>query len=291
MARTTPSKFAFQKRVQARARELNQDFSYLEQSLANIVFAQILVGAKQLDGENYYFKGGTSLLFRFGIEQSRATQDVDMTFATDKQAIEYLVFSLIGNQWQDFRIRGVKLLKSSAPSWVPEHERILRFKVQITFGNSEWRTVLLEASIDDSVADTARFEVIMGENLSKPFEDLGLSSPTSVPVMKAELQIAQKIHACLAPNSTRGHDLYDIHKVLESTKVDLNALAVLTAQTFAQRGRHELSTEFVPLDELRNQYILETNRIVDSPSFEEALKTFRALLPSIDEHLRLLESR
>lgn len=42
------------------------------------------------------------------------------------------------------------------------------------------------------------------------FAELGLPQPGPVPVLPLQHQIAQKIHACTEPGSSRAHDLVDL---------------------------------------------------------------------------------
>ncbi len=282
MPKKVNSKFAFQKNIQAHARRLNATFSGLEQSVANIVLAQLVMRAEHLTDQQFYFKGGTSLLFRFGIETARTTQDIDMTIAADRERIESLILDLAGVRWNQFKVKGVKVVKTIAPSWVAEEKRLLKFKVQIAFGESEWRTVVIEATTDEFDSSNSS-ERLSGEILSEPFQRLGLEVPSTVPVMQTELQIAQKIHACLTPMSVRGHDLYDIYKMLEVSNVDITELARLVRQTFDSRWRHVWNTSFSPSEELKAQYLRETHGIDGTPNFEDALQTFSALLVLIDD--------
>lgn len=281
MPKRVTSKFAFQKSIQAHAKQINVSFGSLEQTVANIVFVQLVMNAKHLADEKFYFKGGTSFVFRFGIADSRKTQDIDMTLAADRKRIETLILNLVGVSWNQFRVRGVKLVKTIAPAWVPEENRLLKFKVQITFGESEWRTVLLEVTTDEFDSSSSA-ESLAGEILREPFQVLGLEVPSAVPVMQTELQIAQKIHACLTPLSVRGHDLYDIYKMLEISSIDVTELARLVRQTFDARARHVWTTSFSPSEELKVQYLLETEEISQARSFDEALDIFTSLLVLID---------
>jgi predicted nucleotidyltransferase component of viral defense system len=104
--------------------------------------------------------------------------------------------------------------------------------------------------------------------------------------MQTELQIAQKIHACLTPLSVRGHDLYDIYKMLEVSRVDFTLLARLVRQTFDARARHVWHTSFSPSNELKVQYLLETEEIAQARSFDEALEIFASLLLLIDDEMK-----
>ena len=240
------------------------------------------MSSKHLADEKFYFKGGTSFLFRFGIEAARTTQDIDMTLGADRERIETLILGLVGVSWNQFKVKGVKVVKTIAPGWVAEEKRLVKFKVQITFGDSEWRTVVIEATTDEFESSNS-IESLAGDILSEPFQVLGLEGPSAVPVMQAELQIAQKVHACLDPSSERGHDLYDIYKMLEVSKVDIAKLARLVAQTFDVRGRHAWNPSFRPIESFKAQYLRETNGIAGAPSFDDALQTFSAMLVLVDQ--------
>jgi len=210
-----------------------------------------------------------------------------MTIDAERERVQDLICNLVGVTWAPFKITNVKVVKTAAPSWVPLQHRLLKFKVQITFGESEWRTVSVEVTTDE-LGSALFTENLGGEILSEQFRILGLDVPSAVPVMQKELQIAQKVHACLTPSSTRGHDLYDIQKILKEAKVDFVELARLTRQTFDARGQHAWPSVFRPSEEFKEQYVRETEEIAGAPDFDDALQAFRALLFLIDQEMHSL---
>jgi len=140
------SKFAFQRRLLEFARSKELDFSYLERAVANTILVQIITNSSGFQATDFYFKGGSSLIFRSGMIDSRTTKDLDMAVAAEKSSLRTLVEQLVGETWHVFTVHGIKEQPVGAPVGVPEDEIILRYRVQLLIGESEWRSVILEVA-------------------------------------------------------------------------------------------------------------------------------------------------
>lgn len=94
------------------------------------------------------------------------------------------------------------------------------FDVKLDYLGRPWRTVKFELGhneIDDAVEPEFR----IAADLVALFTDLGLPAPGPIPVMRADHQVAQKLHAASESGSERVRDLVDLQLLDRGEDLDL----------------------------------------------------------------------
>jgi hypothetical protein len=111
------------------------------------------------------------------------------------------------------------------------------YKVKLSFRGGPFATVVVELANDELGATAGPIELVMTEEATDLFAELGLQAPNPIPVLPVHHQIAQKLHACTEPGSQRAHDLVDLQ--LLADRADDALVADTTRRTFAYRRGHE----------------------------------------------------
>jgi hypothetical protein len=108
--------------------------------------------------------------------------------------------------------------------------------------------------------DFARFpvDVGIGDEVLEPLDivtgrdwlGFGGVAPPSYPVISAEQQFAEKLHAYSLPRieraNTRTKDLIDMALLIRSGKLDKKKTAAAIRATFTKRGTHAVPAELAP---------------------------------------------
>lgn len=187
-------------------------------------------------------KGGSAMAFRYG-PGARMTSDLD---AARKDEEEQFIESLEANLdsgWQGFTGR-VKPRKKPKPFGVPAKYIMAPFDIKLQYEGRDWKTILFELGHSElGAADSDEYH--LSDELSNLFTELGFAAPKPVRVLKAEHQIAQKIHAATLPGSPRAHDLVDLQIILAQEAINFSLARKLCEATFAYRGDHSWPASFV----------------------------------------------
>ncbi len=198
-----------------------------------VTMAMVVVGQLLPEGA---VKGGTAMALRYGRASSRFTQDLDAArvhpltdFLDDFEAA-------LNEGWAGFTGRIVDR-KPPRPPGIPPAYVMQPFDVKLDYLGRPWRTVKFELGhneIDDAVGPELR----IAPDLVELFTDLGLPAPGPIPVMRADHQVAQKLHAVSEPGSERVRDLVDLQLLEKGEHLDLTQIKVTCLRLFAYRRRH-----------------------------------------------------
>lgn len=114
----------------------------------------------------------------------------------------------------------------------------------------------------------------LGTDIAEIFAEVGLPEPMHVPVITAEDQIVQKIHACTCPTpdgrpNERAHDLVDIQILAAVEDLDYAVIADLGARLFAYRRRHEWPPDLMVHEGWEPLYAQARADLVDSPVLDD----------------------
>lgn len=157
-------------------------------------------------------KGGSAMALRFG-RSTRFTRDLDAARIGSLVAFRAEFEEALARGWGGFTGRLVQKAAPS-PAAVPTAYVMQPFDVKLDYRGRAWCTVKFELGHNE-IGDAEETELHLADDLAIMFTEVGLEAPVPVRVMRADHQIAQKLHALSAEGSERARDLVDL-QLLES---------------------------------------------------------------------------
>ena len=76
----------------------------------------------------------------------------------------------------------------------------------------------------NEIGDADDPDMVSSPEAAAILKGLGFPEPGSVPCMRLEHQIAQKLHAASSPGSERAHDLIDLQIAISNGEIDYQKL-------------------------------------------------------------------
>lgn len=177
-------------------------------------------------------KGGSAMALRYG-RRTRFTQDVDAARVQSLERFQSDFEGSLAAGWQGFTGRLIKRPAPKPPA-VPTAYVMQPFEVKLDYRGRSWCTVKFELGHNE-LGDADEPEYQLAEDLSDLFTDVGFDAPQPVPVLRAEHQIAQKLHALSADGSERARDLVDLQLLEQQESLDLATVAATCARLFRYR--------------------------------------------------------
>ncbi len=233
--------------LRRRAAEQQVDPQRLQRLVAFDRFLARLFNSIQVP---WLVKGGYALELRLH-GRARATKDIDLAVPHPRdliqidpdplQAVRELLQDAAERELDDhfaFRV-GAPTQDLDGPPYGGA-----RFKVEARIAGELISAFHLDVSLGDSVVDAA--EWLTGEALL----DFAGIPPVRVPVLPAEQQFAEKVHALTLPRgdqvNTRVKDLADLVLFIELGKLDAERVAACLRATFVRRMTHDLPGTLAP---------------------------------------------
>jgi Nucleotidyl transferase AbiEii toxin, Type IV TA system len=129
-----------------------------------------------------------------------------------------------------------RLVERSAPRppAVPTADVMQPVDVKLDYRGRSWCTVKCEIGHNE-IGDADEPEFQLADDLVGLFTEVGLEVPGQVPVMRADHQIAQKLHAVSGEGSERARDLADLQLLDKSEDLDLGQVAATCVRLFDYR--------------------------------------------------------
>ncbi len=212
-----------------RSDDENLRTSRLELAVANIVVLRLLPSG--------IVKGGAAMQLRYGAG-ARFTQDLDAARPAGVSSDDFVdaLADALEEGWAGFTGRVVEQ-DVHHPEGVPAEYVMQPFKIELLYNGSWWRNVLLELGHDE--LGSAEAGVLIEPSASAVlFAKLGLPDPGPLPVLRAEHQVAQKLHACTGTSADgsndRARDLVDLQ--LLADVIDLAETREIAQRVFRYRG-------------------------------------------------------
>lgn len=249
----------------------------LEQRLRNLEGAEaavqrrrttmslVVVGQMLPEGA---IKGGSAMALRFG-RGARFTRDLDAArvHSLDRFRADFEELLAIG--WAGFTGR---LVERAAPSpvEVPTGYVMQPFDVKLAYRGQSWCTTKFELGHNE-IGDGDEPEYRLAEDLVDLFTEVGLPAPRPVPVMRADHQIAQKLHAASSPGNDRARDLVDLQLLDAGEQFDLTAIASTCQRLFAYRRQQHWPPTLTMGDGWRNLYVAAADGLDVLASADEAV--------------------
>lgn len=194
--------------------------------------ALVVVGQMLPEGA---IKGGSAMALRYG-RGTRFTRDLDAArvqplgrFRSDFED------SLVAG-WAGFTGR---LIEKAAPrpTGVPTAYVMQPFDVKLAYRGRSWCTVTFELDHNE-IGDADAPEFHLADDLAQLFTEVGLEAPLPVRVMRADHQVAQKLHAVSGAGSERARDLVDLQLLDVGEGLDLAQTQATCIRLFEYRQQH-----------------------------------------------------
>lgn len=220
----------------ASVRSLEQRIRNLEGSeqLAlrrRVGMALVIVGQMLPEGA---IKGGSAMALRYG-RGTRFTQDLDAARVQPLAAFRSDFEDSLAAGWAGFTGR---LIEKAAPrpTGVPTAYVMQPFDVKLNYRGRPWCTVRFELGHNE-IGDADEPEYHLAEDLVQLFTAVGLEAPEPVRVMRADHQVAQKLHAVSEPGSDRVRDVVDLQLLDQGEALDLVQVKDTCVRLFDYRRR------------------------------------------------------
>lgn len=208
-------------------------------SMALVVVGQMLPAGA--------IKGGSAMALRYG-RGTRFTRDLDAARFTGR------------------------LVQKAAPrpAAVPTAYVMQPFEVKLDYRGRPWCTVIFELGHNE-IGDAEQPEFRLADDLAALFTDVGLQAPKPVPVMRADHQIAQKLHAVSGVGSERARDLVDLQLLDDREDLELGEVAETCVRLFAYRRQQAWPPTVDVSQGWESLYAEASDGLGVLPSVEEAV--------------------
>lgn len=179
-------------------------------------------------------KGGSSMALRYG-RKTRFTRDLDAARLRPLARFRSEFEEALTAGWAGFSGRLIEKAAPRPPK-VPTAYVMQPFEVKLDYRGRPWCTVKFELGHNE-IGDAEQPEYRLATDLADLFTEVGLEKPRPVPVMRADHQIAQKLHAVSEEGSERVRDLVDLQLLEGAENLNLPQVAATCARLF--RYRHQ----------------------------------------------------
>lgn len=133
----------------------------------------------------------------------------------------------------------------------------------------------------NEIDDTAEPELRIADDLIALFADLGLPAPGPIPVLRADHQIAQKLHAVSEAGSERVRDIVDLQLLDKGEDLDLAQVKATCVRLFDYRRQQAWPPRIEALAGLATLYEAATEEIGVLPAMDAALAWVNAFVQRI----------
>ncbi len=278
---------ALETRLQSRAREEGTDLQRLRRQVA---FDRLLARIFSKGPKATYpwvLKGGYAMELR--TRSARTTKDIDLALHDGTR---------LSKQPKQRREQVRAMLQEAAATPFDDYFEFLvgearedldgapeggsRYPVQARMDGRDFARFHVDVGIGDEVLEP--LDIVTGED----WLGFGGVAPPSFPVISAEQQFAEKLHAYTLPRgkrvNTRTKDLIDMVLLIRGENLDKGRTATAVRTTFAKRATHNVPKELDPAP-------TEWEPVFDALAKECALATkLRQGFEVVREFMRTLET-
>lgn len=175
-----------------------------------------------------------------------------------------------------------RLIEKSAPRppGIPGAYVVQPFEVKLDYRGRPWCTVKFELGHNE-IGDADEPEPRLASDLVGLFTDVGLGTPRPVPVMRADHQVAQKLHAVSGEGSERTRDLVDLQLLDQGEDLDPTQIAATCVRLFAYRQQQAWPPTVVVGQQWDTLYAEAAEGLDVLPTVEEAVAWTNALVQRI----------
>lgn len=191
--------------------------------------ALVVVGQMLPDGA---IKGGSAMALRYG-RGTRFTQDLDAARVHGLAQFRSNFEDALAGGWAGFTGRLIQR-PAPRPAGVPTAYVMQPFDIKLLYRGRAWCTVKFELGHNE-IGDADEPDYRLDRGLVELFSEVGLEAPKPVAVMRADHQIAQKLHAVAEPGSQRARDLVDLQLLDRGEDLDLAQVKATCLRLFEYR--------------------------------------------------------
>ena len=191
--------------------------------------ALVVVGQMLPEGA---IKGGSAMALRYG-RGTRFTQDLDAARVQPLARFRSDFEDSLAAGWAGFTGRLVEKA-APRPTGVPMAYVMQPFDVKLDYRGRPWCTVKFELGHNE-IGDADEPEYQLADGLVQLFTEVGLDAPKPVRVMRADHQVAQKLHAVSEAGSDRVRDLVDLQLLDRGEDLDLAQVQATCVRLFEYR--------------------------------------------------------
>jgi hypothetical protein len=221
-----------QRRITGAAAARGSTAGRIQRTIVNTVVAQMLPPG--------VVKGWAAIQARVGESSSRFTKDLDAARGAELSLGDYLerLDDSLADGWGDFTGRLVELEPHLLDD-VPDDYIMRPFDIRLAYRGRPWLTVPFELGRDE-IGSTEHREPRLAPDIVVLFRELVLPEPQPIPVLAAEHQVVQKLHACTSVSAKTGgneraRDLVDLQILAQEENIDMAEVDDLGARLFASR--------------------------------------------------------
>ncbi|WP_108491930.1 nucleotidyl transferase AbiEii/AbiGii toxin family protein [Promicromonospora sp. AC04] len=229
-----------------------------------VSMALVVVGQMLPEG---VVEGGSAMALRYG-RGTRFTKDLDaarvQTLARFRSDFE----KSLADGWVGFTGRLVEKAAPRPPA-VPTAYVMQPFEVKLDYRGRPWCTVKFELGHNE-IGDADEPEFQLADDLARLFTEVGLEAPKPVPVMRADHQVAQKLHAVSSEGSERARDLADLQLLDKGEDLDLGQVGATCVRLFDYRRQQAWPPQIVAGNRWDTLYVEAAEGLDVLPSVEEA---------------------
>ncbi len=240
---------ALESRLQHRAREQGTDLQRLRRQVAFDRFLARMFSQGPKAAYPWVLKGGYAMELRMHF--ARTTKDIDLTLhdgtrlsknpkerAEQVRAMLQEAAASPFDDYFEFLVGEAKQDLDGAP------EGGNRYPIQARMDGRDFARFHVDVGVGDEVLEP--LDVVTGED----WLGFGGVVPPSLPIISAEQQFAEKLHAYTLPRgervNTRTKDLIDTVLLIRGEKLDKDKTAAAVRATFLRRATHEVPNELDP---------------------------------------------
>jgi predicted nucleotidyltransferase component of viral defense system len=240
---------ALETRLQTRAREQGTDLQRLRRQVAFDRFLARMFSKGPKATYPWVLKGGYAMELR--MHSARTTKDIDLTLHDGTrlskdpkqrgEQVRAMLQEAAATRFDDyfeFLVGEARDDLDGAP------EGGSRYPVQARMDGRDFARFHVDVGVGDEVLEP--LEIVTGED----WLGFGGLAPPSFPVISAEQQFAEKLHAYTLPRgervNTRTKDLIDMVLLINGEALDKSTTAAAIRATFMKRATHDVPKELDP---------------------------------------------
>ncbi|MBA2317657.1 MAG: nucleotidyl transferase AbiEii/AbiGii toxin family protein [Euzebyales bacterium] len=162
-------------------------------------------------------KGATNLEVRVGTARTRVSSDLDTVRRASLEEFRDRLAESLRVGWEGFT--GVVADRGPVDTPAPAAYRPHRLRVRLMYRGGDFASFTIEVSPEE-IGALGEPEAITSQEAVGWCEALGLPTQASIPALPLAHQVAQKLHACTAPDTDdwtndRVHDLVDLQIAMD----------------------------------------------------------------------------